>query len=596
MMTVIMMHAAKAHRAPFPVTQPDGTTLTVRLYGDEDLHWYTTLDGVMLAPVGKAFYVARVLQGALEPTAQLAHEASERSETERQLIDQQDKSLFFDHAAAAKQHRAQLREPVVSSQTTFPHTGSPKAVVILVQFKDKPFTVPDPRKSFEQYLNGTGAPQEYGNGESYNYSSVKQYFTDMSFGQFTPQFDLYGPITVSDTLGYYGGGANGSGEKHRQLVQEACDNLEKNNLIDFRQYDSNGDNYIDLVYVIYAGYGESFGGAPNTLWPKSFNLGYKTQSGLYAGRCGINNELMSPQAMMSDGVTPRINGIGLFCHEFTHCLGLPDLYPTTTFSDQSNYDNQGMEDWDLMDNGEYTNNGYTPTAYTAWEREALGWMTIDTLKTEQQLSLQTIDEGGKAYRIMNEADTSGKEYYVVQNIQNKGWNTRLAGHGLLVCHVKYNATTFALSSNAVNNVAGSPGMTVIPADGLLRSSYRIGEVIDGVKLTKQLYLAQIAGDAFPGTSSVTRLTDESGIVNYAPWTGGQLGKPIYNIKEADGVVTFDFMKDYTATAILPVWNDGSDTSAANAPIYSIDGRYVGNDPTTLPKGLYIRNNRKFVIR
>ena len=418
----------------------------------------------------------------------------------------------------------------------------------------------------------------------------------MSFGQFTPRFDVYGPITVSDTLGYYGGGANGSGEKHRQLMQEACDSLEKNSLIDFSQYDSNGDNYIDLVYVIYAGYGESFGGAPNTLWPKSFNLGYKTKSGLYVGRCGINNELMSPQAKMSDGVTPRINGIGLFCHEFTHCLGLPDLYPTTTFSDQSSYDNQGMEDWDLMDNGEYTNNGYTPTAYTAWEREAFGWMTIDTLNSEQQLTLQTIDDGGKAYRIMNDADTSGKEYYIVQNIQNAGWNSRLAGHGLLVYHVKYNATTFALSSNSVNNVAGSPGMTVIPADGLLRSSYRIGEVIDGVKLNKQLYLAQIAGDAFPGTSSVTQLTDESDIVNYAPWTGGQLGKPIYNIKEADGVITFDFMKDYTATAIQPVWDGSPATSGVHAPIYSIDGRFVGNDPAVLPKGLYIRNNRKFVIR
>lgn len=596
MMMVIVIYAAKAHRTPFPVKQPDGTTLTVRLFGDEDLHWYTTLDGVMLAPVGKAFYVARVLEGGLVPTAQLAHEAAERSEAERQLIDQQNKSLFFNHGAAAKRRGAQLREPVVSGNTIFPHTGSPKAVVILVQFKDKPFTVPDPRKSFEQYLNGTGAPQEYGNGESYNYSSVKQYFTDMSFGQFTPQFDVYGPITVSDTLGYYGGGANGSGEKHRQLMQEACDSLEKNSLIDFSQYDSNGDNYIDLVYVIYAGYGESFGGAPNTLWPKSFNLGYKTKSGLYVGRCGINNELMSPQAKMSDGVTPRINGIGLFCHEFTHCLGLPDLYPTTTFSDQSSYDNQGMEDWDLMDNGEYTNNGYTPTAYTAWEREAFGWMTIDTLNSEQQLTLQTIDDGGKAYRIMNDADTSGKEYYIVQNIQNAGWNSRLAGHGLLVYHVKYNATTFALSSNSVNNVAGSPGMTVIPADGLLRSSYRIGEVIDGVKLNKQLYLAQIAGDAFPGTSSVTQLTDESGIVNYAPWTGGQLGKPIYNIKEADGVITFDFMKDYTATAIQPVWDGSPATSGVHAPIYSIDGRFVGNDPAVLPKGLYIRNNRKFVIR
>lgn len=592
----VALYAAKAYRGPVVVSQPDGTKLTVLAYGDEDLHWHTTTDGVLLAHVGNYFYVAIVKPGELEASEQVAHEIGSRSEAEKQLIARQDKSLFFSHSANSKRMMAQQREPIAPGPTIFPHTGEPKAVVILVQFSDLSFTVPDPQRSFQQYLNGEGHPEEYGNGEAYNYGSVKQYFTDMSGGQFKPQFDIYGPVTVSNTMAYYGQNSNGQDIRYRKLVQDACDSLEKNNLIDFSQYDSDGDNNVDLVYVVYAGYGESFGGASETLWPKSFNLNYPMQSGLRVGRCGINNELMAPGAVMADGNTPRINGIGLFCHEFSHCLGLPDFYPTTSFSDSTQYDNQAMEDWDLMDNGEYTNNGYCPTAYTAWEREAMDWITLDTLEAEQQVTLQNIDEGGRAYRIMNDADDSGKEYYIVQNIQNTGWNTKLKGHGMLVYHVKYNASTFSLSSNTVNNVAGSPGMAVIPADGLLRSSYLIGNTINGVEFTRAMYYAQIAGDAFPGTSSVVQLTDESGIVNYAPWTGGQLNKPIYNIAETDGVITFDYLRDFTASGISPVWKGETTSPSDTAPIYSVDGRYVGTDPTTLPKGVYIRNHRKFVIR
>ena len=124
-----------------------------------------------------------------------------------------------------------------------------------------------------------------------------------------------------------------------------------------------------------------------------------------------------------------------------------------------------------MDDGEYTANGWCPTAYTAWEREAMGWMEIEELQDAQQVTLKNIDEDGKAYRIYADKEKSTNEYYIIQNIQNKRWNSKLGGHGMMMYHVNYDAQAFSLGGNRVNNIKGKPRMTVIPADGLLFSSY-----------------------------------------------------------------------------------------------------------------------------
>ena len=235
-----------------------------------------------------------------------------------------------------------------------------------------------------------------------------------------------------------------------------------------------------------------------------------------------------------------------------------------------------------MDDGEYTANGWWPTAYTAWEREAMGWMTIDDLTTAQQIELQTIDNKGKAYRIYNDNDPSTKDYYIVQNIQAEHWNAGLKSHGLLVYHVNYKASAFKLSSNSVNNVKGKPRMTVIPADGLLYSSYN-GD--------RKKYREYLKGDLFPGTKNVTKLTDANNLPNYAPWTGGTLNKPIYNISERDGKIYFDFLRnDFTNVIEQATYKD----RPVDERIYTLDGRYVGTDDSVLEKGIYIRNHKKFV--
>lgn len=577
LLLVSLSWAAKAWKMPLTVTQPDGSVLQAYQHGDEHFNWYTDKDGVILIRKADIFYIAHIDRyGKISSSNLLAHEKSQRQDAEKRAVAAQNRNLFFERAQQQIETRAMRREPVQVDNTFFPHMGSPKAIVILAQYNDTPFTLTDPRQSFQQFLNGEGEPVDYEHSKGRNASSVKQYFKDMSFGKFIPQFDVYGPVTLPHELAYYGGtDPNGGGEKFSELITDACRLMDDS--LNFANYDANGDGYADLVYVVYSGYGQNMGAPDNTMWPKAGTI-YPCPSfdGKKICRAGISNELIG------NPKTPKkkmISGIGLFCHEFSHCMGLPDFYPTLA---SARGDNQGMEAWSLMDDGEYTANGWWPTAYTAWEREAMGWMTIDNLTTAQQIELQTIDNKGKAYRIYNDNDPSTKDYYIVQNIQAERWNAGLKSHGLLMYHVNYEATAFILSSNSVNNVKGKPRMTVIPADGLLYSSYNVN---------RNEYKEQLKGDLFPGTKNVTELIDANKLPNYAPWTGGTLDKPIYNISEKEGKIYFDFLrKDFTNGIEQTTYKDRS----VDERIYTLDGRYVGTDDRVLEKGIYIRNHKKFV--
>lgn len=590
--------AAKAYPLPITITQADGTPLTIILRGDEHYHWYMTEDGALLCRQGNAYYVAAVeADGSLTATKQLAHNKDLRSDVERELISKQDRIAFSTRVKAkSARRRASIEDDLLSEQTLFPHSGTPKAVVILAEFQDTPFTITNPRRSFEQYLNGKGRSVNYDNGEASNLSSVAQYFSDMSFKKFIPQFDLYGPVKLPNSLKYYGGNNGTLKDVHfDELVKDACTLM--NDSLDFSAYDANNDGYVDLVYVVYAGFSESVtGNSPDCIWPKSGFQNFGQFDGKTVARYGINNELNARPGAYSNPPLYRINGIGLFCHEFSHTLGLPDLYQSNDACDN----NHEMEFWDLMDGGEYTKNGYLPTPYTAWEREAMGWMSIETLSEEGQLQLTPIQEGGKAYRILN--DNATNEYYIIENIQERGWYNAKAtikdkdkteeisikGHGMLVYHVDYNKSYFTLGQKP-NETKNHPRMTVVAADGLLLSSTNCNDSI-------RLYYQEMNGDPFPGTSGVTSLTDDmtrqdgkSMLFTYK----GKLNKPLYNIKEEDGIITFDFLKDFSASGI----NDPIQLKDENDHrIFTLDGRYAGNDLHALPKGIYVVGKRKILVK
>ena len=600
-------HASKGWPYPITVSQPDGTQLTIRINGDADFNWVSTLDNVVLKQVGNGYYIANIdTNGMLSSSGTLAHDADKRSSAEQSLCKKQDVKAFLTVNTRPERLAATRGFGGKSSTSFFPHTGSPRAIVLLVQFANRPFKV-QPRKAFNQYLNSMDDKhQDFGNAEDRNTGSVKKYFSDMSGGKFKPQFDLYGPITMPKNAAYYGEGSS-SMERYRELVSDACTMMDDS--LDFSKYDADKDGNVDLVYIIYAGYGESVTSIDSTLWPKAFVCRTDIKKdGKYVRLAGISNELNGhPDGNYKSKSGLLINGVGLFCHEFSHCMGLPDFYPTvspqwTTANGKQDfdaYDNQGMEEWDVMDNGIYLYNGYSPTAYTAWEREKMGWLTIETLTKEGKVELKSIDEGGKAYRIKNDKNTSGNEYYIVENIQAKGWNKKLPASGMMVSHVEYEPRAFSVfhgGDNSVNNIKKHPRMTIVPADGYLPSSYR--KVPNNSNLTapymkKQQYDEQLAGDLYPGKSNVNRLTDTQNMVNYAPWTGGMLNKPIYNIALKNGIVTFDFLKDQTSTGIEQP--ESATGNSNEEKIYTIDGRYVGTNLKALPTGVYIKGKKKVVV-
>lgn len=491
-------------------------------------------------------------------------------------------------AAYSKGQRA------ISKQNNYvPHTGTITIPVVLVNFQDVKFKIKKPKEAFEQLFN-SDTQVNLGNRNDRNYGSVAQYFRDMSNGAFTPKFKVYDPVTVDKPETYYGGTRENDNkdEDPRQLVKDALklveDQVTKN---DIKSFCSDGKT-IDCVYIVYAGLGQNDGGDGTTVWANCWTTDGATLRGKEVRRYTMSGEL-SPWKI-KDGTIPAVNGLGVICHEFSHSLGLPDMYPTAT---SAYLDNQEMEYWDLMDGGEYTYNGFCPTAYTAFEKEQMGWpVDIKPLDSDASVTMtKSTEQGGTAYKIVNPQNDK-EEYLMLEYIQQKGWNQYLFGNGLLVYHVCLPSETL-YSSTHLNNAPGYPGMAVVPADGACLSSY--------IKANENDYGNSLKGDLFPGTGNlqgqnVTELSDTNKQPNFCWYNAAKTeklntNKAIKNIKyikydNDNSVLTFDYVND-VASGILPVWGD---KQATDGRVYSINGAYLGDDITKLPHGIYIVNGQKIV--
>ncbi len=593
-LTSVIMWAAKADPTPATITQSDGTTLTVIGHGDEDFHWYTTTDGVLLAHIGFDYFIANVEQdGTITATRQLAHEKALRSDAEARMVKSQDTKAFYSIADANKARMAAKRNISIGSASPayFPHTGSPKALVILVDFTDTPFTVSDPKNVFNDYLNSQEPLKNYGNREDRNYRSVREYFNNMSNGQFTPVFDVYGPVTLPNTSAHYGAGSDNVND----LVTDACNAVDEE--VDFAEYDQNQDGTADLVYIIYAGFSESISGnSSDCIWPKSGAHNFGKWDNVTVNRYGINNELnYYPDKELSAPPSRRVNGIGLFCHEFSHTLGLSDHYPTVA---SARLDNQAMEFWDLMDGGTYTDNGYTPTPYIPWEKEVMGWTEIEELTDAAHVELQP-DE---ALKVVGE----NGEYVILHNVQGMnayvnpetgaitytaglGWARSVLGHGLLVYRIDYNKSAVNIFDYP-NDTAGKPGITIVPADSLLITSYRVYSKVsdksDAKPYSQDEYIGSHYADPYPGMNGVTEIP-------YITLNNSKLEKPIYNIEEKNRVISFNFLEK-EITGIEGIKDNTQ--KAGDDKIFTLDGRYAGKSVNNLRPGIYIRNKQKIAVQ
>lgn len=458
------------------------------------------------------------------------------------------------------------------------HSGTPRVLTILAAFQDLDFVVNDPVKAFDQYLNGE-KQADLGNKNQLNIASVRQYFEICSHKQFSPQFDVVGPITLPQKMSYYGGSSsNGSDDKFSDFCKDAMEQA-KSLVNDWSVYDNDKDGRVELVCVIFAGFGQNQGGADSTIWAKASYQNLKLNDALRISRFNCSPELFYPQ------YPDYINGTGVFIHEFSHCMGLPDLYVTNK---NSYANNQGMEAYSVMDYGLYNYNSFAPCPYTAWEQEVMGWTEMEEIKltdNSQQAftNLSPVIDGGKAYKLVN-ADND-RDIIVMENVQQRGLNKKAGGHGLLVYHVDYPYINVNMNDSPNNNV-GHPSVAVVPAGGLLICSYLRGS---NQPYTMEEWQKSIEASTFPGTKEVTSLTDEMQLPNYCFWNGKtakNTGFVLSSISEDTEAGTVSFVVSPNETVGV---NDVryKMTDVGGKVYYDLQGRKVVN-PT---KGLYIVNGK-----
>lgn len=391
--------------------QPDGSTICVRLHGDETLNWYTDLEGNPLRPDS---------EGRLVPASK-------------------------DWLAARLNPAARFSAPVrtgaaPSLKTATKNPGSTRpALVILVQFPDKPFSFS--RENFSDMLSLPGYAYQGAAG------SARDYFIENSYGLFSPRFDVYGPVTMENPMSYYG--ANDDALAHK-MVAEAIRQLDSE--VDFSIYDANADGWIDNIYIFYAGYGEADGGGANTVWPHSSNLYAKGEiiraDGVMAGNYACSNELV--------GNSRLLVGTGTFCHEYCHVLGLPDLYPTNGSEIDTPYY------WSLMEHGNYNGNGRCPAALTAYEREFLGWLSPVEIYASDRGTLLLPDlSEGLAYKVPIPGDEN--QWYMLEYRSKTGWDASLPAEGLLIWRIDYDRS--AWDDNRVNNDPERQRVDLVEAGG-----------------------------------------------------------------------------------------------------------------------------------
>ena len=499
------------------VKQSDGTVLQVQAMGDAFNHALLTTDGLMVAQGkdGDLYYYSSVTG----LTTVRAHDVSSRTASETAFVGAQRASLLMSSKENRFMHgKGKLGVGGSNADSDVPAHGNRKVPIILVEYQDKKFN-----NTREQIIDAMLTGNK----------SVQQYFRDQSNGLYDPDFEVFGIYTLSQNRQYYGGNSGGNDKALGAMVTEAVQMAAADG-VSFKPFDTNSDNYCDVVIIIYAGVGEAQASYshPEAIWPCNWNLTAASYYGMggngafrpsngdpYVDNFAVFNELHG-----SNDNTSTIDGIGTFCHEFGHCLGLPDFYDT-------NYGGHyGMGYWDIMDTGCYADDTYTPVGYSAYEKVFMGWLdyltprpgTYYTLPIWNQKSIDT----DKA--LMIPSDINSNEYFIIENRRQQGWDRYLPGQGLLIHHITYSASRWAANTPNNENIQL---VTIMPADNTLSTNNESGDTWPRNNKT------EFTDNSTPAAK--LNMTANGNITGSA----GYLGKPVTEmVINGDGTASFWYMK------------------------------------------------------
>lgn len=436
MMTGAMMAIPVKRGMWVTVTLADGTEVRAERVGDEHGHWLRAADGTCYVMEGDAYVKADA-------------QALQRKREARKAARNAARKVIYASTTDG------LGKKGVMSRGSVPSIGAYTIPVVMVQFNDLKFKSTTTVAKMNRYYNEEGYSDESG-----AVGSVRDYFKDQSGGQFVPTFDVVGIVTLSKSYKYYGqndsnGNDKGLDELPRDVIAAAISQLGT----DFSQYVvPAGDAYhrtgVPLLAMFYAGKGEATENyGENYLWPCEWDdeedpIGAGTYQGVHFNSFFIGNELMGSNLM----------GMGVFCHEFGHALGLPDFY-CTDYS-YSNDDPFGF--WSIMDSGSYMDDECrAPVCYNAYEKSYMGWLELKELGTTGSVTLQAPDglAENSAYIVRN----SSTETFILENRQPGTWQPSQYGSGVLVSRIAY--SQYYWERNTLNNTQSQKRACALTADG-----------------------------------------------------------------------------------------------------------------------------------
>lgn len=487
-------YAVRAYPYPITITQPDGTTLTIQIHGDEFLNW-TTAGGRLVeqGPDGFYYYASfnsdgtKSLSKTRVSTNSIAYSFSKESSNSIRPP-----QAAIAAAQAKRQSVARIGNPDLA-------VGEHRFLVLLIEFSDLDFTIDNPQESFSRLLNEEGYSDNGATGSSYDY------YYENSGGAFDPSFDVYGPYKLERSQAYYGYVADGTpkgGDRAYEALADACQLADSE--IDFSIYDQDNDGTVDNIFFFFAGSNQAEGGGIYTIWPHQWRL-YPQ----YVGTINLDGvNLNTSYACTSEYNSHHtMAGIGTFTHEFGHVIGLPDFYDADY---EENGNAAGPGTLSLMASGSYNNNGCTPPYLSGFERSMLGWLDLTEWEESGTKTLKPVHEN-EAY--MTPTATDG-EFYVYEYRDGTGWDQYVGGTGVAIYHVDRSAQYLSRwENNQVNNYEDHECYDLIESSGNPNAATNIEKLYPGSTNNREFSStsnpASVDWNGDPTGFNITEITDNA---------------------------------------------------------------------------------------
>ncbi|MDR0763192.1 MAG: M6 family metalloprotease domain-containing protein [Bacteroidales bacterium] len=523
LLTGSLLFGVPANPKHIEKTQPDGTKITVLLKGDEKIHWMETLDGytLMYSPERYIVFATTDGEGNMTPSENVYYgEKPESGIVKNIRYSQAQKNALMsiwktvDNIEKSKKSRSVI--------------GEKKALCVLMNFPDK--TMIKTKAEFENLFNQIGYSA---NGA---YGSVRDFYRENSYGKMDFVVTFAGPYTTSKNESEYVSESN-----YANFAREAAELADAD--IDYADF-ANDENKLESFHIIFAGYGDESIGNGQQIWSHKSGL----PSPIMLDSVAVQVYSCSPELRDNSGT--EISHIGAACHELCHVFGAPDYYDIDNVGSGGNYQGTGV--WDLMAAGSWNDDGARPAHINMFQKSLFGWVNFVELSSGKTVvDMPHSVDSAMAYTVKVNPDG---EMYILENVQQEGFNIGLPGHGLLIYHVHADAlSSYADNSSHPQELYPVCAGTVVQIPTSDPNSYGRLDVQTG----KNEINTQRC--PFPGSLNKTSFSSTTTPAMFS-WDTGRVfvDKPITDISEnlSKRTVSFKFM--------------GGDPRVAT-PVFSPDG-------------------------